>query len=184
MANPQKWHRAEVLSGLALVTSSEGRKVAPHLLDTYGIVVAVLTCGSGTAGSAEICPTVATAETDVLTEVTNRLMAAPPLSVVMVLDLTGLESGLLLGLSDDALDRIHSLAVAFDFCSTAHSYQSIAKGLRRLQKRFLVIATDMAHGVKRRCGCLEGQQRYITVSYINKRGRNGKYNLYPMTPPL
>lgn len=152
-----------------------------HLKAHYGDAISeisVLYCGSS-GQTNELCTGTSASEMEksLLQSMQTRLQARRPLSVALMLDLAGLEWGLLTGLTDDDLDKIMSINLAMDFCSSTHSYQGISQVLRRLQRRFLVVTRDMQPGIRHRPGCLEGQQKFITVTYVNKRGRIGYYNL-------
>lgn len=181
VANPTQWHRAPSLTALAVVRTGTASGFSAHMQNDYSLQTTLLTCGTGASDASEVCPTRETAGVDVAAAVTAKLAAAEPLSVVLMLDLSGLEWNVLHDLTDDSLDRVHSLLVAMDFCSSAHSFQSISQILRRLQKRFMIIGRDFKGGLRQRCGCLQGQQKQITVSYMNKRGRHGKYEQFPLT---
>jgi len=181
LLNSNKWHRAETLSGLAVGRSDNTKAYLGHLREVYAIDGRDFACGEVTDNGSDICTGTNADEREqsLVGAVKAHLEAKSALSVALMLDARGMEWALLKTLSEEDLDKIMSLNIVMDFCSSRDSFQAISHVLRRLQQRFLVTNRGWNPGIRHRCGCLEGQQSEITVSYINKRGRTGKYRQFP-----
>ena len=95
--------------------------------------IAEFTCGGGgkQSESTEIVEVCVGDEADwdrsILETFRSRLATREDFSVALMLDVGGYEWGLLLDLTDAELNKIATIDMAMDFCSTSHSFQSISQ---------------------------------------------------------